>query len=688
MNTIKNFFYPGSVCIVGASSRKKSIGYEIVKNIKEYGYKGKLFPVNPKVDEILSYKCYHSIDEIEEEIDLAIIVVPKNAVEDSIESLLRKNVKSIILITAGFKETGTEGEELENRIIRKIKDTGARVVGPNCMGVRKTHEEIKLNATFVAEKPERGSIGFLSQSGALGAAVLNSLRESDIKFAHFVSIGNKADVNENDIIELWQNDKNIQTIVLYLESFSDGERLIKNLLENKITKPVMILKAGRTKSGIKAAISHTGALSSEDKIVDAVLKQFGIIRADNLNELFNTAKGFENFPIPVGNKVAIVTNAGGPAILCVDRLEKEGLILSSLSVNTKQKIKSVIHPEGSAENPIDLLPNGDAQTFKKVIEILLDDENVDSVISIFVEPVMVSAIDVVEAINSLENKKPIFQVAMPLPEFWKIYREKSKTKKPVFRNPEDPPEVISNMIFYSATKRKIENRESEIVDKKCNVKILTGKQILNLQEIEKLCNIYNLPFVESRVCHMEDLNKIEENFFPLVIKGINKEIIHKTEVKAVILNVKTKDELFMAASEIQKNFIQSNFEVEEFLIQKYIKPKFELLIGCYRDLSFGPIIMFGSGGKYVEIFDDVAIKSCYLFEEDIQDMIESTKIGKILKGVRNEKSCDLNKLIIIIRNSARMMLENPEIIEFDINPLIVDERDNFYIVDFRVKTDD
>ncbi len=687
MESLKNFFYPESICIVGASSKEKSIGYELLKNIRDYGYKGKIFPVNPKADEILSYKCFKSIEEIFDKIDLAIVVVPKLVAEESIKSLLNKNVKSIILVTAGFKEIGKEGEKLEERILNLVKNSGARLVGPNCMGIINTLDEVKLNATFVAEKPEKGSTGFLSQSGALGAAVLNSLRETDIKFAHFISVGNKADVNENDILEFWQNDENIKTIALYLESFVDGENFIKKFIEKKITKPIIILKAGRTKSGMKAAVSHTGALSTTDKIVDAILKQFGIIRAENLNELFNTAKGFENFPLPQGNKVAVVTNAGGPAILCADKIEKEGLVLSSLSKETKEKLRKIVHPEGSIENPIDLLPNGDAQTFKNVIETIIQDEKVDAVISIFVEPVMVSAFEVIETINSIQSRKPIFQVAMPLPEFWQYYRNNSKYKLPIFRNPEDPPEIISNMLFYLS--KRVNTKRYELISfgGKKDFTFSTNK-ILDQLELEKLLSYYDIPLVQSKICLLKDLENIDQDFYPLVLKGLCKNLIHKTEIKAVILNIKNKEELLKAAKTIQNNLEHNGYQLEQFLIQKYIKPVHEILIGGFRDVSFGPVIMFGLGGKYVEVFDDVAIKSCYLSEEDIDEIIVSTKIGKILKGVRNERCSNLESLKKIIQSCARMMIENASIKEFDINPLIVDEKNDFHVVDVRIRTDE
>ena len=687
MNPISNFFYPKSICVAGASTKEKSIGYEILKTIKVYNYTGKVFPVNPKADEVLGYKCFHSIEEISEPIDLAIIVVPKQFAEETIDTLLSKNVKSIILITAGFKETGKDGEEVERRIVEKITNAGARMVGPNCMGVINTLADVKLNATFVAEKPETGATGFLSQSGALGAAVLNSLRETDIKFAHFISVGNKGDINETDILHFWESDENIKTLAFYLESFINGEEFLLPFINGEIEKPAIVLKAGRTQSGMKAASSHTGALSGKDKVVDALLNQFGIIRADNLNELFNTAKGFENFPLPKGNRIAVVTNAGGPAILCVDSLEKQNLALANFSEETKKKLREIVHPEGSVENPVDLLPGGNAAAFKHVNEIVCADQNVDAVISIFVEPVMVEPFGVVESVYSIENTKPVLQVVMPLPEFWQKYRSESAKKLPLFRNPEDPAEVLSNMLFYSSGKGKIEgnrNVYAKAVNTKPKANSFSGG-FISQNEISSLCNEYNLPLIKSVVVKPEELDKIEQDYFPLVIKGINPSVIHKSELNAVKLNIKTKEELFAAAEEIKTSFTKAGFSVDEFLVQQFVKTKHELLIGGFRDPSFGPIIMFGSGGKYVEVFDDVKIKSCYLCNEDIDEMINQTSIGKILHGVRGEAAADLAELKRIIKQCALMMRENHNITEFDLNPLIVGEDNKFYAVDIRVK---
>ena len=685
MNSVfQNFFYPESICVVGASSKPKSLGYELTRSVKKYGYKGKLLLVNPKADEVLGFKCYPDINSIKEKIDLAIVMVPKQFVEDSINDLIRRNVTAIILITAGFKETGKEGEEAEKRILELVKNSNARLVGPNCMGIINTIDSIRMNATFVAEEPANGKTAFCSQSGAIGAAVLNSLRETDIRFSQFISVGNKADVAENDLLDFWQADKNVNVITYYLESFEDGEGFIKKFNEEKITKPVIVLKGGRTESGIKAASSHTGALGASDKVVDSVLKQFGIIRADDLNDLFNTAKGFEDFPAPKGNSVAIVTNAGGPAILTVDTLEKNNLKLAELLDSTKAKLREIVHPQGSVNNPVDLLPGGTAEQFKAVNEILTKDENVDAIISVFVEPIMVPALPVIEGINEIKSGKPIFQVVMPLPEFWEQYRKESKTKRSLFRRPEDPAVVISNLLNFSNKKSGIKRlTESEKKFNKIDFTKLKGK-FLSQEEVGIVSEHFNFPIIKSQILKFGEIESADLKF-PIVLKAVGEKIIHKSDLKGVVINIKNKSELLSTADEMIKNFKEKNIKLDSFLIQPFIVPKFELLVGSFRDPNFGPMVMFGSGGKYVEYFDDTSIRSAYLSNNDIEEMIDTTKIGKIIMGVRGEEGIDIQKLKGTISSVAQMMINHLEITECDLNPLLVSENNEMFAVDIRIK---
>ena len=687
MNALHRFFYPESICLAGAISKENSIGREMLKSIKNFGYTGKVFPVNPKIDNILGYKCHHFIEEIDEPIDLGIVIVPKQFAESAVDALLSKEVKAIILISAGFEEIGKAGEELQNKIVQKIITRGARLVGPNCMGIINTLSEIKLNATFVAEVPETGSTGFMSQSGAIGAAVLNSLRETGIKFAHFISVGNKADIYENDVLKFWSTDPNIKTLTFYLESFVDGKDFIEPFITGEIKKPVIVLKSGRTASGMKAASSHTGALSGKDAVTDSLLKQFGIIRADNLNELFNTAKGFEHFPLPKGNRIAIITNTGISAVLCADRIEVEGLSLADFSEDTKDKLQGALGHEGSIENPI-VIPDSAVDKYTKAAGIIAGDDNVDAVISIYAELIPATSYTIAEDINSITSEKPILQIVMSSPEFWNKYRTESRTKLPLFKKSGDAAEILANMLFYAEAQKRLNKNRAEyfpLPETAAPAKNYLSKGFLPQSEIERLSGDYDLPIIKSRLIQSVEKEEIEPGFYPAVIKGINKNIIHKSEMNAVRLNIKNYTELCAASDEIKDGFDKAGLAVEEFLIQKFVDTKHELIVGGFRDPSFGPVIMFGSGGKYVEVYGDIVIKSCFLSDDDIEDMIDSSKIGKVLRGFGGEEPCDISRLKEIIKSCARMMLENKNLTEFDLNPLIVDKQDRFYAVDVRIK---
>jgi len=422
--------------------------------------------------------------------------------------------------------------------------------------------------------------------------------------------------------------------------------------------------------------------------VDAVLNQFGIIRADDLNDMLNTAKGFEDFSMPKENRVAVVTNAGGPAILTVDTLERNNLSLAELTPETKTKLREIVHPQGSVNNPVDLLPGGTAEQFKLVNEILVEDKNVDTVISVFVEPIMVPAMPVIEGINEImehpfgRSNKSIFQVVMPLPEFWDKYRKESKTKRSLFKRPEDPAVVIGNMLKF---KNKPDNKDrlSPKLEKISGIQLQKDK-FLSQDEVIKIADHYRLPNVKTLLFKYDELKNADLKY-PVVLKAVGEKIIHKSDLKGVVLNIKDKVELMKTADEMIKNFKSRNLVIEYFLIQPYIHTKFELLVGGFRDPSFGPMVMFGSGGKYVEFIEDTVIHSAYLTDFDIEEMINDTKLGKIIQGVRGEAPADLNKIKGTIKSVAQMMLNHKEITECDLNPLVVTEDNNIFAVDIRIK---
>ncbi len=589
-------------------------------------------------------------------------------------------MKSLVLITAGFKETGKEGEQKEIELVGRIRESGAHLVGPNCMGVINSFSTIRLNATFVAEHPKEAHSAFLSQSGALGAAVLNSLRISGVSFGHFVSVGNKADLNENDFLEFWLTDDNITSVAMYLESFVDGITLLRKYRSGMTTKPLVIVKGGRTSGGMRAASSHTGALGSSDRVVDSLLRQFGVIRAYDIDEMFNTLKGFEYFPLPAGNRIGVVTNAGGPAILCVDALEKAGLVITDPSTDTKSRLREFVHPEGSVNNPVDLLPGGTADQYKKSVELLIADENIDAVVSIFVEPVMVPALPVIEAVNSITSTKPVYQVALPLPEFWQNYETQSRFGIPIFRRVEDPARVIANLLAFR-------NRDkSEGLLPKDTIRTAVRNSFLDTNEIASIMNKYGLPLVESQVIPAAGTENYKEKLnYPVVVKGIANGITHKSDKNLVRLNIRNAHELLEVCTSMTTEAIEQGFTINSFLVQPFIQTRFELLLGGFRDPSFGPVLMFGSGGKYVEAINDTAMCSAFLTERDIYHLIDSVAIGRLLKGVRGETPADLVTLHSIIKSTAQMFLDFPALLEFDMNPLILTTGGEYVCVDVRMK---
>lgn len=673
-----SFFSPATVCVPGASSKPLSIGYELLATMKKSGFTGTVLPVNPKADEILGYRCYASIQALPTVPDLSIILTPKQSVYATVEELLKLGCRAFIVITAGFRETGEEGRKNEQALVALVKSYGAFMTGPNCMGVINTDPSVRLNATFVAEQPVGGNAGFLSQSGALGAAVLNSLRLTGYKFKHFVSLGNKAHLTENEVTAYWLGSNAISSVGMYLESFSGGEDFLKMLFGSPAEKPLFVLKAGNSDSGRKAAASHTGALGASTDVVNAVLKQSGCIRVKSVSELFNSIRGYEAFPLPKGNRTAIVTNAGGPAILCVDACDANGLTLAQLSEETKTKLREFVHPEGSVNNPVDLLPGGNAEQYTRAADLLLQDESVDSVIIIFVEPVMVQPQGVISGVNSIASDKPLLTSVLPLPEFWQTDYEQLTGGKPLFRTTEEPAEVIKNLLqFYN---RKTKQSRIEPAQQQLQINE-AGPGMLDAATTSRLLQQYKLPVSRQELYSPDEVLNMDVPF-PVVLKGVSAQLVHKTEHKAVAVNLKNKEE-FEAEVVAMKQRLSFCGDLR-FLVQPFHTPVMEVLIGGMRDSSFGPVIMFGTGGKYVEVFADRAIRSAYLSDSDIAEMLNETKAGKILQGTRGEKPADTAAIKLLIKQTAQLLLDYPEITEMDLNPAIITSEGKPVIVDARV----
>ena len=696
---LNKFFYPKSIAVIGASSKPGTLGYELLGNLMNFGYNGKLFPVNPKADAIHSIKSYKSLLEIKDEVDLAVIMLGKNLVLNSIDECRKKKVKSVIVITAGFKEVGEEGVTLEKELIAKIKKYGMRLVGPNCMGIINTKKDVLMNGTFIKGTPVAGGIGFVSQSGALGAAVLKIIEKYDIGFSQFVSIGNKADVSENDLIDYWKDNPDVNVITAYLESFSDPKEFLKVCKEVTKTKPVIAIKAAKTNAGMKAASSHTGALASADTVAETLFEQSGVIRVDTVEDMFNLAKAFDRAKLPAGNRLAILTNAGGPAILTVDEADKCGLDVVNLSEKTKKKLREIVVPEASVNNPVDLLPPATAEVYGKATEIILADENVDAGVLILGPPLMFDTVEITRYISEAANKsgKCAVVVVMSQDEIIAEVAKQMPVHPPLFNSAEKAAWAIGEMLKY---KQRKESENGKI--KKLNLntkgvrsiikKYKAGNVYIDFDDVYDILNHYKMPIVETLIARnvqqsIYDANKIG---FPVVAKVFGRELVHKSDVGGVALNIQDEDELINVESRIIAGLKEKGIDdkLEGFILQPFarVEDGVETILGAVKDSSAGHLLMFGLGGIFVEVFKDVKFKVAPLTTADAKSIVSSIKSYEILKGVRGKKSVDIDFIEENILKLSQLVTEFPEFTEIDLNPFVFSpNRNKSKILDARIK---
>jgi acetyltransferase len=675
------------VAVVGASRRSGSLGKMFLDAIVQMKYKGKIFPINPKSDQINNITCYQNISNVPEIPDLAIILLPKHLVYKAVEEIAQKKIRNIVVISAGFKEVGEEGRKREEALVKLIRENGIRMVGPNSMGVFNTNPKLLLNATFSTNPPIPGHVGFISQSGALGVAVIELSQRISLGFSGFISTGNKADIGDVECLRFLSEDNNTKVVILYQESIDDPTALRNTCKEIIPLKPVLTLKAGRTQSGLKAASSHTGALASDDKITDAFLKQCGIIRCETLQELLDAALAFTSQPLPSGNKVAVVTNAGGPGILMSDALEKHGLTLASFSKNTISVLEKILPPEAGLYNPVDMIASATHETYKEVCRILEKDPDVDSIIVIVVNPPVDTTPKMI--ISELKpvidkSRKPFFFTLMAgelADTGLDVFKEASV---PVFSFPETTARALGKMVKYVKIREWL--TKSKIVLPEKSEKFLPGKvknRQVSIEEILPMLESHKLKFCDYKLVTTRDQaidfhNKVGT----IVLKIANEEIIHKSDEDLVELNLSTPQEVehaFNGISNKAKTLLSEN-RTPLLLAQEMIDDGIELVLGGKRDALFGPVIMFGIGGVFIELYKDVVFRVAPLDEPTVEQMIEELQGKKILNGFRNFTSVDRNILIETILKFSNLVCEHREILEIDLNPLIWSSVDNELII--------
>jgi len=685
---------PNSIAIIGASRKKGSLGKMFLDAVLQMKYKGKIYPVNPKTDEIEGLKCYADLECLPEKPDLAIILLPKDFVIPTVELLAKTNIKNVVVISAGFREVGGEGVEREKQLLKIIKENDMRMVGPNSMGLFNTRSELSFNGTFSPTPPLPGHVGFVSQSGALGVAVLELSANRGLGFSVFVSTGNKADISDLEILNYLTNDENTNVAILYQESIDNPAEFREVCTEFVKNKPLLVLKAGRTQSGLKAASSHTGALASDDIIADTFLKQCGAIRCETLNEMLDTALAFENHHIPAGNRVAVITNAGGPGILASDALEKYGLTLAELSPKTISSLTEILPAEAAKTNPVDMIASATHDTYKNACKILVDDPSVDVLFIIIVKPpVDTTPAKIIENLEEIINtsSQPFYFTVMAKGDEDAGLEKFRQLKVPVYSFPESAARALGNVLKYEPIKNSIKSYKS-IQKTAISGRPSAQKRQASAEEILHLLSKYELPVCDHLITSsINEAHEFLHSAKNVAMKVANPEIIHKSDLGLVELNINSDqkiNDIFPALLERIKNNLPPNLQ-PKVLIQKMIKGNVELVLGARRDEQFGPVLMFGLGGVLVELFKDVAFRVLPIDIDDAKDMIMEIKGYKLLKGFRNIKVVNTDNLAGLLVKTGNMLIDNPQIVEMDMNPLIWPENEEYpQIVDFRMTISD
>lgn len=689
---------PKSIAVIGASTKPKTIGSEIMQRLRDYKFNGNIYPVNPKGGIIEGFQAYTSINEVPGEVDLAVIVVNAKFVLDTIDQCHEKGIKGICIITAGFKETGKEGAELEKQLLEKIRSYGMRCVGPNCLGVLNTDDNIRMDATFAESLPVKGDIGFVSQSGALGGGILNILKDLNLGFAQFVSIGNQADINAETMLEYWENDDEVKQILLYMESIQNPANFRK--LASRITKkkPILALKAGRSAAGASAASSHTGSLAGADKAADALLKQSGVIREFSLKNLFSNAKAFSNCPIPQGNRVAIITNSGGPGIMATDAVCESGMQMAKLSDATKDKLRSFLPAAASVKNPVDMIASAPIEHYKQTLETVIADENVDMIAVIYLPFLGLADIDVAEALMEIKAKnpqKPILGVFMTKSEFFTKIANMN-VNMPFYMYAEEAAEAMTRLDRQRQWMNRPEGKfpvydvdrakAAEVIKKSLS----EGRaQLTTLESIDVL-NAYGI-----RACKYGLATNVDEAAnvangigYPVVMKITSKTISHKTDVGGVIVGIQSEEHLRQEYAALIERLKERNIldGLEGVIVQEMVKGNREMVCGIATDPQYGPMMMFGLGGVFIETMKDVTFRIAPLSDVDAEEMIKSVKAYELLKGARGTTPAQIDQIQETLLRLSQLVTDFPFIDELDINPLLISEKTGEGIaVDGRIK---
>ncbi|MEO8192040.1 MAG: GNAT family N-acetyltransferase [Acidobacteriota bacterium] len=672
--SMARLFEPETVAVIGASRERGKIGAEILHNLVSCGFAGKVFPIHPGGGEVQGLPAFARVTDVPGPVDLAVIAVPAERVAGVVDDCIAKGVEGIVVISAGFAETGPEGREREAQLVEKIRGAGIRMVGPNCMGIVNTNPKVRLNATFGPVYPPEGRVALSSQSGALGLALLDYASRLNLGISTFVSVGNKADVSGNDLIQYWAEDPRTDVILLYLESFGNPARFSRIARRVARRKPIVAVKSGRSRGGARAASSHTGALAETDSVVDALFRQAGVIRTNTLEELFDVAALLANQPLPRGRRVAILTNAGGPGILAADVCEAQGLTLAPLSPATVRGLRAFLPAAASVGNPVDMLASADATAYRNALALLLKDRNVDAVLVIFIPPIATNVEGVASAIreaagtsdktvlSTFMSAKGAPAVLAPIPSYpfpesaaLALARAASYGR---WRN--TPEEVVAPLpgIDSAAARAVIDSALSR------------GGGWLDPLETQSVLEAFGIPVAETRMVSEEEaaVASAEALGYPLVMKAVGPEILHKTEVGGVKLGLADAEAVRCAYRELSTRLGSSMTGV---ILQPMVPGGVEVLVGVSQDPTFGPLIAYGSGGTLVELLSDIAFRLQPVTGRDVSAMLDEVRGTALLRGFRGAPPADEGALKDLILRVSALVDACPEIRDMDLNPVKV-----------------
>jgi acetyl coenzyme A synthetase (ADP forming)-like protein len=686
--SISRFMKPRSIAVLGASN-KPGIGNACLKNLITYGYTGIAYPINPGTEVVSSIKTYPSIMDVPSEVDLAILVVAAEKAQPLVEECAKKGVKGLVVITAGFSEMGGEGIKREKKLIHTARAYGMRVIGPNCLGILNTDPAVSMNATFAPVFPFHGKVALGTQSGALGGALLAYCYKIGLGLSNFVSIGNRADVSDNELLQYWAEDKDTDIILLYLESFANPRRFARIARETTAKKPILVVKGGSSSAGARAAASHTGAMMSADIVSDALFRQAGMIRCKTLEKLFSTATFLANQPLPRGKRVAVLTNGGGAGIMAADALSAEGFQLPILSEKTRDELKTFLPPKASYLNPIDTTAAVSPDQYKRTLKLLLEEE-IDAVVVIYIPPIRELLDFMKAAIREVApeyRKKGIPIMASYLGVDEEKIGSPMEDNIPKYTFPEATAFVLGRAYEYYEHLNKpagripkfdnIDKKAAEAIIAKALERSTSSPVWLDSDEISEIFAAYGIRSVQSRIAlsAQEAAATADSIGYPVAVKLFSPTITHKTDVGGVMLNVKSAPEVIDAYRQISGNIekISRSSEMKGVTVQKMLSGGVELIVGVTQDKSFGPLIMFGLGGIYAELFKDVNFRIHPLTDVDAEDMISAFKAHKILDGWRGAPPSDIAAIKDLLLRISALVEDIHEIQEMDLNPIMVME---------------